>query len=214
MGEGIWPTPVLGVVGILDDVHRATPMSFRAAGRALLLLRGSEAGDATDVAQEFGSSEYAKELLGATWGFPPALEIEREHALQQCVVKLIGLNLLDSAHDCSEGGLAVALAEAGFGRNAATPDLGAEVELASGGLPAAAVLFGEDASRILVSCDQKNVEAIQKTALEYGVAADLLGHTATEQLSVTLDGQPVVRAKVSELKAAWENALERALQQG
>ena len=209
LGEGIWPTPVIGVVGILDHVEQATRFHFREAGRAILLLRGSEPGDVTDVEQEFGSSEYAKQVLGATWGFPPALEIEREHGLQRAIVKLIRDGLIDSAHDCSDGGLAVTLAEAAF-----PGGVGASVNLSSNGLPAAAVLFGEDASRIVISCDEKNVETIQNTALEYGVAADLLGHTANEQFSITVDGQPVVQAKVSELKAIWETALDRALHAG
>jgi phosphoribosylformylglycinamidine synthase len=208
LGEGIYPTPTVGVVGILDDVKKATQMGFREPGRAIVLLRGSEPGDATDVEQEFGSSEYATEILGAIWGFPPALEIEQEHALQQCIVKLIEQGLVESAHDCSEGGIAVALGESGFERG-----LGAKVDLSSE-LPLAAVLFGEDASRIVISCDEKNVPAIQKGALEYGVAADLLGHTANEQLTVSVNGQPVVTAKVSELKDAWEHALERALHAG
>jgi phosphoribosylformylglycinamidine synthase II len=217
LGEGIWPTPVIGVVGILDNVENATQMSFKEPKRAVLLLRGSEPGDITDVEQEIGSSEYAKEVLGAIWGFPPALEIEREHALQRAILKLIHDGVIDSAHDCSEGGLAVALAEACFGLGVAgirkTP-LGATVNLSSNGLPAAAVLFAEDASRIVISCDEKNVATIQSTALEYGVAADLLGHTATEQLSISVDGQPVVEAPVSELRSIWESALDRALHAG
>src|SRR6266568_419724 len=114
LGEGIYPTPVLGVVGILEDVSKATFPHFREAGRAVALLRGSEPGDATDVEVEFGSSEYAKEILGELWGFPPALELEREAALQKATVELIAEGLLESAHDCSDGGLAVALAEASF----------------------------------------------------------------------------------------------------
>jgi len=214
LGEGIYPTPVVGVVGILEEVQRATQMCFREAGRAILLLRGSEPGDATDVEQSFGSSEYAKEVLGAVWGYPPDLEIEQEHALQKCVVKLVREGIIESAHDCSEGGLAVALAEACFGLGVSGKPTGASVNLSSNDLPAAALLFGEDPSRILISCDEKNVETIKNTALEYGVAADLLGQTATEQFTVSLDGQPVVKAKVSELKEAWEHALERALHAG
>ncbi|HSE50449.1 MAG TPA: phosphoribosylformylglycinamidine synthase subunit PurL [Terriglobales bacterium] len=214
LGEGIYPTPVVGVVGILDEVQRATQMCFREAGRAIVLLRGSEPGDATDAEQEFGSSEYAREVLGAVWGFPPALELEQEHALQQCLVKVIGEGLVESAHDCSEGGLAVALAEACFGLGVLGKVTGATVNLSSNGQGAAAALFGEDASRVVISCDEKHVPAIQKSALEYGVAADLLGHTANEQFSVSLDGQPTVTAKVSELKEAWERALERALHAG
>src|SRR5262249_16177561 len=78
LGEGIYPTPVLGIVGILEDVHKAVRPDFRETGRAIVLLRASEPGDAIDAETEFGSSEYAKQILGALWGFPPALELERE----------------------------------------------------------------------------------------------------------------------------------------
>ncbi len=74
-------------------------------------MRASEPGDATDAESEFGSSEYAKEILGALWGYPPKLDIEREAALQKALIEMAQAGLLDSAHDCSEGGLAVALAE-------------------------------------------------------------------------------------------------------
>ena len=67
----------MGIVGILEDVHKAVGPHFREAGRALMLLRGSEPGDASDVEAEFGSSEYAKEMLGELWGFPPCAGIEQ-----------------------------------------------------------------------------------------------------------------------------------------
>ena len=114
LGEGIYPTPVIGVVGILEDVHKATGPHFRKAGQALLVIRSSEVGDAADVEAEFGSSEYAKEVLGQVWGFPPALELEHEAALQKGIVAMIAEGLVASAKDCSEGGLAVTLAECGF----------------------------------------------------------------------------------------------------
>jgi phosphoribosylformylglycinamidine synthase len=114
LGEGIYPTPVLGVVGILDDVHKAVFPHFREPGRAVVLLRASESGDLTDAESEFGSSEYATEVLRALWGFPPALELKREAALQKAIVEMIQAGLVDSAHDCSEGGIAVTLAESAF----------------------------------------------------------------------------------------------------
>ena len=89
LGEGIYPTPVLGIVGILEDVHKAVRPDFREPGRAIVLLRGAEPGDATDAESEFGSSEYAKEILGAVWGYPPELELEKEAALQKALVEII-----------------------------------------------------------------------------------------------------------------------------
>ncbi|MFZ0813925.1 MAG: phosphoribosylformylglycinamidine synthase subunit PurL [Candidatus Sulfotelmatobacter sp.] len=206
LGEGIYPTPVLGVVGILDDVRKAAKMHFAAAGRAIVLLRTGEAADITDVESEFGSSEYAKEILGALWGYPPELDLEKEAGLQKAVVELIQQGLVESVHDCADGGLAVALAEKGFFKG-----VGARVNLASNGLPAEFVLFGEDASRIVVSCDPGNVARIQEIANEYGAVADVLGETISERLEISLDGQTVVSATVSDLDHAYESALESTL---
>src|SRR5205085_12692854 len=111
LGEGIYPTPVLGVVGLFDDVHKSAFPHFREAGRVIAMLRASEPGDITDAQSELGSSEYAKEIFGEFWGFPPGLELEREAALQHTIIELINAGLLDSAHDCSDGGLATALAK-------------------------------------------------------------------------------------------------------
>jgi phosphoribosylformylglycinamidine synthase len=206
LGEGIYPTPVVGVVGIMENAEEMMTMHFRGPGRSLVLLRGSEPGDLTDAQAEFGSSEYASQVLGAMWGFPPALELSQEAALQECLLGLIREGLVESAHDCSEGGLAVAVAESGFAR-----DMGAQLELASGGLPAEVLLFGEDASRVLVSCDEKNLRRIQEIGLRYGVAADAVGRTLPGKLEILVDGKPVVSAAVSELKQAWSQALEQAL---
>ena len=206
LGEGIYPTPVLGIVGILDDVHKTAKMHFAAAGRTIVLLRAGEAADITDVESEFGSSEYAKEVLGALWGYPPDLDLEKEAALQKAVTELVQQGLVESVHDCSDGGLAVALAEKTFAKG-----LGARVNVVSNGLPAEFALFGEDASRIMLSCDLHNVARIQQVAEEYGIAADVLGETIPERLEISLDGQVVVSASVSGLSAAYKSALESAL---
>ena len=206
LGEGIYPTPVVGVVGILEDVHKATLPHFRETGRAIVLLRAGDVGDATDVESEFGSSEYAKEVLGTVWGYPPELELEREAALQKAIVEMIQADLLDSAHDCSEGGLAVALAEAGFPKG-----IGMRVVVASQGLPPEFTLFGEDASRIVISCDHSNLSGIQEIGVKYGLSSDIIGETVPEQMEIELDGRVVMSASVAELGAAYENALEAAL---
>jgi phosphoribosylformylglycinamidine synthase subunit PurL len=207
LGEGIYPTPVLGVVGILDDVRNTGKMSFASSGRTIVLLRAGEAADITDVESEFGSSEYAKEVLGALWGYPPELDLEKEAALQKAVIELIQQGVAESVHDCSDGGLAVALAEKAFANN-----VGARVNLASNGLPPEFALFGEDASRIVLSCDPRNVGRIQQIAEEYGIAADVLGETIPGRLEISLDGNVIVSAAISELSAAYETALESVLQ--
>jgi len=206
LGEGIYPTPVLGVVGILEHLDKATFPHFREAGRAVVLLRGSEPGDATDAEVEFGSSEYAKALLGELWGFPPALELEKEAALQKAIVELIGTGLVESAHDCSEGGLAVALAKVAFERG-----IGCEVDLKSQELAPEFPLFGEDASRIVVSCDPAHVARIKEVSAKHGIFADVLGETVPEKIEVKLEGRTVISASVAELHNVYENALEQAL---
>jgi phosphoribosylformylglycinamidine synthase len=206
LGEGIYPTPVLGVVGIVDDVRKTAKMHFAAAGRTIVLLRAGEAADITDVESEFGSSEYAKEIFGALWGYPPDLDLEKEAALQKAVIELIQQGLVESVHDCSDGGLAVALAEKAFVRG-----VGARVNVASNRLPAEFVLFGEDASRIVISCDPANVSRIQQVAEKHGIAAETLGETIVERLEILLDDKLVVSALVSELSGKYEGALELAL---
>jgi phosphoribosylformylglycinamidine synthase II len=207
LGEGIYPTPVIGIVGILEDVHKAVFPHFREPGRAIVLLRASEPADLTDAESEFGSSEYAKELLGAVWGFPPALELGREAALQKALVEMIDVGLVDSAHDCSEGGIAVTLAESTFGNG-----VGLRVNLASLGLPLEFVLFGEDASRVVISCDRSSLQGIQQVAGKYGLSAEEIGETVSDQVEIKLDGRVVVSATVKELRDPYEGAFQAALQ--
>jgi phosphoribosylformylglycinamidine synthase len=206
LGEGIYPTPVIGIVGILEDVHKAVFPHFREPGRAVVLLRASEPGDLTDAESEFGSSEYAKEILGTIWGFPPGLELEREAALQKALVELIDAGLVESAHDCSEGGVAVTLAESTFSNG-----VGVRANLESLGLPPEFVLFGEDASRIVISCDRSKLVGIQQVAEKYRLSAEEIGETVSDQVEIQLDRRVVVSAAVKELRDSFENALAAAL---
>jgi phosphoribosylformylglycinamidine synthase len=206
LGEGIYPTPVLGVVGILNDVRKAAKMHFAAPGRTIVLLHAGETGDITDAESEFGSSEYAKEVLGTLWGYPPELDLRRETALQKAVIELVQQGLVDSTHDCTDGGVAVALAE-----KALSKGVGARVNLASGSLFGEFALFGEDASRIVISCDPGNLARIKVVAEKYSAAADVIGETIPDRLEISLDGEVVISAAVSELDTVYESALEATL---
>jgi phosphoribosylformylglycinamidine (FGAM) synthase-like enzyme len=119
---------------------------------------------------------------------------------------LISKGLLESAHDCAEGGLAVALAESSFVRG-----IGAEIDLNSVGVAHELALFGETASRIVISCDPKNTSAIQQMAVQSAVEAVRLGSTTANKLTMRVDGQVAIDAQVSELKKVWETALPSAL---
>ncbi len=206
LGEGIYPTPVLGIVGILEDVHKAMFPHFREAGCAVVLLRASEPGDLTDAEAEFGSSEYAKEIMGTVWGFPPALELKREAALQKALVEMIDAGLVESAHDCSEGGIAVTLTESALSKS-----IGATVDLTSQDLPPEFALFGEDASRVVISCDRSHLARIQQVAVKYGLCAEPIGETVADRVEIRLDGRAVISATISELRDAYESALESLL---
>jgi len=206
LGDGIYPTPVIGVVGILKDVHKAAKMHFAQAGRKIVLLRANEPGDAVDAESEFGSSEYAKEILGAVWGYPPELDLEREATLQRALIALIEAGIVESAHDCADGGLIVALVEA-----ALPAGVGANLRLAKRKLAHEFRLFGEDASRVVLSCDPIHLPRIQEIAEEYGVIADVLGETGSDRVEIAIDGQPAISASIDELRASYEGALEKAL---
>ncbi len=113
-GEAIYPTPVVGVVGIIEDVSKAVPADFQRVGDAVLLLTLPSGAGGERLFREFGSSEYAKTILGALWGCPPRLQLAEEAELHKCLAKLADAELLHSARDISDGGIAVALAEGCF----------------------------------------------------------------------------------------------------
>ncbi len=206
LGEGIYPTPVIGVVGILEDVHKAAKMHFAQAGRTVVLLRANQPGDAVDAEAEFGSSEYAKEILGAVWGYPPELDLEKEATLQRALVAIIQAGLVESAHDCADGGLAVALVE-----SALPAAVGLSVSLPMQKLGLEFLLFAEDASRVILSCDPIHLPGIKQLAEEYGVFADVLGETGSDRVEISVNGQPVISAGIGELREAYEGALEHSL---
>jgi len=181
-------------------------MHFARAGRKIVLLRANVPGDAVDAETEFGSSEYAKEILGAVWGYPPELDLEREATLQRALVALIQAGLVESAHDCADGGLAVALVE-----SALPVAVGLNVRLPKQKLALEFLLFAEDASRVVISCDPAGLPRIQQVAEEYGVSANVLGETGSDRIEISVGEQKVISASIAELRDAYENALENNL---
>ncbi|HZC44423.1 MAG TPA: phosphoribosylformylglycinamidine synthase subunit PurL, partial [Acidobacteriaceae bacterium] len=144
-GEAIYPSPVLGIVGILEDVSKAVPADFQRVGDEVLLLSGRTVAEGSASFTKFGSSEYAKHIVGSLWGTPPSLSLEAEAELDRCLAKLADESLLHSARDVSDGGIAVALAEGCFARQ-----VGVRVELPGGfaGDALAFALFAEHASEV------------------------------------------------------------------
>jgi phosphoribosylformylglycinamidine synthase subunit PurL len=206
-GEGIYPTPVLGIVGILDDVTRSVPSEFRQSGDAVLLISAPVAASGDVLLREFGSSEYAKNILGALWGTPPQLDLNHEAALQKSLIALAEQSLLHSACDISEGGIAVALAEACFGN-----DVGAMITLThSASDPAACVLFEESATRVIVTCATADVEKVRAIVQNSSCIVTPLGVTAARKLDIRLNGQVVLSEQVADLRRPWADSLEAML---
>jgi phosphoribosylformylglycinamidine synthase len=198
LGTAIFPTPVVGMVGLLEDVRRATTQWFKAEGDAILLL-----GETLD---ELGGSEYLKVVHGLETGRPPRLDLTRERAVQAAALDAIGRGLLRSAHDCSDGGLAVALAESCM----TGPTLfGAAAEI-PGAFRADAALFGETASRIVVSVGPADVAAVEAIAGRHGVPCRRLGAVGGDRLVLRAPGAGCA-APAAALHHAWSTGLSRFL---
>ena len=201
-GRGIHPTPVIGMVGIVEDPRHITTQWFKHDDRAIILLG--------TTADDLGASEYAEAMLGGLKGRVPQLDLELERRVQEICLKMIQAGLIESAHDCSDGGLAVAIAESCFSsyrRDA----VGCEVSL-EGELSAAALLFAETPSRIVLSAADSNVAQILTMAGEVNVPATVIGRTKGERLKIDVKGDRVIDRPVAEVEASWRGVLPTILE--
>ena len=245
-GEGIYPTPVLGIVGILDDVTKAVPSHFQGEGDAILLLwpipRGEEPDpklnvpldpppisqyvlpvyqseplvaekpEATDAAAAagltaFGSSEFAKVVLDGIWGQPPSLDLDAEADLHVLLAELADRKLLYSARDISDGGIAVALAQASFPLS-----IGAAVEQDQSLMVHPLFgLFAEQASTVLLTTHPDNISEIETLAGKYNFLTARIGTTGGNRLEISVDRQPFISAPLDSLRKPWASALEATL---
>jgi phosphoribosylformylglycinamidine synthase len=229
LGKSIYPTPVIGILGILDDASKVLKIAFQQEGDLIVLLDGaSEASHSernpgsaslsptvTDAlplahsafAREFSSSEYSKILANIVAGEPPAIDLAAEKRLQDSLVALAAAGAVHSAHDLSDGGLAVSLAESCF----AASQLGAAISLV-GTAPAEYVLFGELGARAIVSVSPGKRAAMRLTARQYGVSAQPIGKvTRDNALRIEYNGHTVVSSDLPTLSDLWTNSLERTL---
>jgi phosphoribosylformylglycinamidine synthase len=249
-GEGIYPTPVLGIVGIIEDVTKAVPAHFQAGGEAIVLLWPIPGGEEPDpdlkvpfhpepteetstvvpgvlgaeplvVAEDapqpdieispdlvvFGSSEYAKVVLGGVWGQPPPLDLDAEADLHTLLQVLADRELVTSARDISDGGIAVALAQATF-----PLEVGATVEQDQSLMVHPLFgLFAEPASTVMVTTAASRISEIEELADQYGYFAARIGTTGGEQLEINVYRQPMISASIASLKKPWASALEATL---
>ncbi|PYU50872.1 MAG: phosphoribosylformylglycinamidine synthase subunit PurL [Acidobacteria bacterium] len=228
LGKSIYPTPVIGVLGILEDASRVLKIAFRNEGDLILLLDGAGPIDTATVGaryivpsadtsrREFSSSEYSKTIAGIVAGEPPVIELTAEKRLQDCLVALAAESAVQSAHDISDGGLAVTLAESCFasvvaGLQTGSFSLGASVQFDDLS-PAESVLFGERGARAVVSASPSKLARVLKIARQYHVAARELGKVIREgSFRIEYRGSAVIESSVETLRDAWANSLERTL---
>jgi len=199
----VFPTPTIGMVGLLEDVSLHCRAGFRQVGDKVVLLipEGWH-----DPLQGLGGSEYLAIVHDIEAGTPPALDIEAEKRLQACVREAIAQRLLHSAHDCSDGGLAVALAECCM-----MGEYGAEIALATDER-ADAALFGETASRVVVSLPVANLPLLREIAKAYRVSAIELGVvTSGKMLRIGVNGSVRIDLPLGALIDAYEGAIPRWL---
>jgi len=208
LGRSIDPTPVLGVLGMIEDASRALGMAFRAEGDVILLLDGNstEVNTSKNAANEFSSSEYARTIRSIEAGAPPAVNLVAEKRLIALLVALAGGGKLQSAHDVSDGGLAVTIAESCF----ASDGFSARVSLTSKE-PDEAALFGERGARAIVSVTPENVAAVLRIAAQYEVAVVEVGRVTRGEFRIELNGRTAISAEVPSLADAWSGALGRLL---
>ena len=200
-GRAIYPTPVIGVVGLLEHADRSLSRRFRGSGEVVILL-GEGRG-------ELGGSEYLKVAHGLVRGLPPTLDLDAERALQDVLVTLAGERLIRSAHDCADGGLAVTLAECCFGAG------GVGVEAAIDGVNVsrdarmndAAALFGESASRAVVSATPDDVAEVLARAAAAQVPARVIGQTGGNLLRIMVGGRVRIDLSLARAERVWSETI-------
>jgi len=203
-GSAIYPTPTIGVVGLLEHADRVVSGRFKETGDVIVLLGPEAAG-------ENGGSEYLKVVHGAVRGAPPALDLDAERALQSLLVALADERLIRSAHDCSDGGIAVAVAECCFETNGMGAELSLDAVQAArdARINTAAALFGESATRVLISVEPDQLTAVLERATAARVQARVAGNTGGNRLRISVGGAAAIDLAIGEAELAWSTAIDR-----
>jgi phosphoribosylformylglycinamidine synthase II len=226
LGSSIYPTPVIGVLGVLDDAKNVLKIAFRNEDDVVVLLDGltpnSEGMDdpanrelTTTQTREFSSSEYSKTVGGIVAGQPPAIDLGAEKRLQDCLVGLAASRQVHSAHDVSDGGLAVTLGECCFAAEARAPgsNVGAHVSLEEQGA-AEAILFGERGARAVISVAPTALANALDFARAHGVMAQQIGRVTGDGIfRIQLNGSAIIEEPADALRDTWGNSLELAVRQ-
>jgi phosphoribosylformylglycinamidine synthase len=201
-GRGIVPTPVIGMLGLLDDVRRVIQPGFKNPGDFIALLGATR--------DDLAGSEYQSVIEGQVGNRVPNLDLDAELAVQAACLNAAQKGLLRSAHDCADGGLAVALAECCFSslNREAT---GADIDI-TGEYDLTTRLFSESPSRIIISFDQALLGDIEEAVAAAGCPMTLLGNVGSDRLRIESDGEEIIQLEVSEIESAWRSSLGGKLQ--
>jgi phosphoribosylformylglycinamidine synthase len=202
-GRGIFPTPVIGMIGIVEDMRHVTTQWFEQSDRAIIML-----GVTTN---DLGASQYLQ-VHGKLEGQVPALDLSVERRVQDACLKMIQSGLIESAHDISDGGLAIALAESCYS-SYRRDRIGCKVNI-EGDLSDAALLFAESPSRIIISATNENAESILNIARDMNIPASVIGRTGGDTLEISVNGKTVINQDVAEIERYWRGAIPRLLERG
>jgi phosphoribosylformylglycinamidine synthase len=208
-GLSIYPTPILGMVGLIEPADRVMTQWFKQAGDAVILLGTTR--------EDLGGTEYLRVVHHREQGSPPYVSLEAEKALHACVLKLIHEGTVESAHDCSDGGLAVALAECSLSHP--TKPLGAVLTLHLNTLRRDALLFGESQSRVVLSVRPTHIDRVLQMATDCSVPAMKIGTVGGDRLIIDVEGEGRtsgcrIDSDLTTLYDSWANALARLLEDG
>jgi phosphoribosylformylglycinamidine synthase II len=213
LGKAIYPTPVLGVLGLMEDAACALGAGFRSEGDLILVLDGLAQGGGLKAAAsrtDIASSEYAKTIHGIVAGLPPAMDLAAEKRLIDCLVALAGERAVLSAHDISDGGLAVSVAEACFGRDGLSAEIA--LDAASPEDFAEAALFGERGARAVVSVAPASLARVNAIAAQYKVGAQRVGAVTRGELRIQYEGVAVIQGSIESMRRVWNEALPKAIE--
>jgi len=207
----VYPTPVVGMVGLIEDLKHVTTQWFKEEGDVIVLLG--------DTQEELGASEYLKVIHNLVKGNTPNLNLDEEKRIQDACLEMIQKGLIKSAHDCSEGGLTVALTECCI----SSPNLlGANIRLKDN-IRLDALLFGESQSRIVITTEEKDLNALKEIASQHKISLSEIGRVGGEKLKISLGsdeseippkaGKVLIDLPVAKLADLYDNAIERIMEE-
>ncbi|MCS6873614.1 MAG: phosphoribosylformylglycinamidine synthase subunit PurL [Pyrinomonadaceae bacterium] len=204
-GKGVLPTPIIGMIGLIEDTKKIVTQGFKSEGDLIALLG--------DVESEIEASEYEQVILKISTeelidrGKLPSLDLGKEKAIQDACLKLADEMLIKSAHDISEGGLAVALAESCFS-SLNRKAVGAEINLPETTTSIESLLFGESPSRIIISFAEENLQKVEETARNFNCPFQIIGKVKGNKLKINVGMKQVISVEIDEIENLWKNALE------